>query len=94
MHYCPGNVLRSGNHYLDEPTRWIDVGAKYEIEMLIQDIAKSGSSVIMISSILEELERDCDRVVIMREGIVVGELLHEDITEENIIHTISEAHTN
>ena len=62
--------------------------------MLIQDIAKSGISVIMISSILEELERDCDRVVIMREGIVVGELLHEDITEENIIHTISEAHTN
>ena len=43
---------------------------------------------------MEELERDCDRVVIMREGIVVGELLHEDITEENIIHTISEAHTN
>ena len=79
---------------LDEPTRGIDVGAKYEIEMLIQDIAKSGISVIMISSILEELERDCDRVVIMREGIVVGELLHEDITEENIIHTISEAHTN
>lgn len=79
---------------LDEPTRGIDVGAKLEIEMLIQDIAKDGISVIMISSILEELERDCDRVVIMREGVMVGELLREDITEANIIHTISEAHTN
>ncbi|WP_066647135.1 sugar ABC transporter ATP-binding protein [Christensenella timonensis] len=78
---------------LDEPTRGIDVGAKMEIELLVSDIAKKGISVIMISSILEELARDCDRVVIIREGKEVGELLREDITEEKIIHRISEAYS-
>lgn len=78
---------------LDEPTRGIDVGAKIEIELLIQDIAKQGISVVMISSILEELSRDCDRVVVMREGKEVGELRGDDITEEKIIHRISEAYT-
>lgn len=77
---------------LDEPTRGIDVGAKMEIEMLIQQLAKENISVIMISSILEELARDCDRVIIIREGEEVGELLSDEITEENIIHRISEAH--
>lgn len=78
---------------LDEPTRGIDVGAKIEIELLIQDIAKKGISIIMISSILEELSRNCDRVVVMREGKVVAELRNEEITEKNIIHRISDAYT-
>ncbi len=77
---------------LDEPTRGIDVGAKMEIELLIQQLAKQNISVVMISSILEELVRDCDRVIIIREGEVVGELSREEITEESIIHRISEAH--
>ena len=77
---------------LDEPTRGIDVGAKMEIELLIQDIAQKGISIVMISSILEELARDCDRVIIIREGKEVGELLHEEITEASIIRQISEAH--
>ena len=77
---------------LDEPTRGIDVGAKMEIELLIQDIAKQGISVVMISSILEELSRNCDRVIIIREGKEVGELCGLDITEENIIRRISEAY--
>ncbi len=77
---------------LDEPTRGIDVGAKMEIEMLIRQLAKENISVIMISSILEELARDCDRVIIIREGEEVGELLSEEITEDNIIRRISEAH--
>lgn len=77
---------------LDEPTRGIDVGAKIEIELLIQEIAQKGISVLMISSILEELSRDCDRVIIMREGKEVGQLKGNDITEEHIIHKISEAY--
>ena len=77
---------------LDEPTRGIDVGAKMEIELLIQYISKKGISVVMISSILEELSRDCDRVIVIREGKEIGELLREEITESNIIHRISEAY--
>ncbi len=78
---------------LDEPTRGIDVGAKMEIELLIQDIAKQGISVVMISSILEELSRNCDRVVVIREGKEICELCGGDISEERIIHRISEAYS-
>ena len=53
---------------LDEPTRGIDVGAKAEIEQLIQEFSKSGISVLMISSEIAELERNCDRIIVMREG--------------------------
>jgi monosaccharide-transporting ATPase len=78
---------------LDEPTRGIDVGAKTEMENLIREIAVNEKiSVIMISSILEELVRDCDRIVVIREGENIAMLMHNDISESKIIHTISEAH--
>ena len=78
---------------LDEPTRGIDVGAKAEMENLIQKIAvEEKISVLMISSILEELVRNCDRILVMREGMPIAALDDQDISEINIIHAISAAH--
>ena len=59
---------------LDEPTRGIDVGAKSEIYRLINQLVKSGKSVIMISSELPEIIGMSDRVIIIHEGRLVGEL--------------------
>lgn len=77
---------------LDEPTRGIDVGAKSEIEKLIQSMAQSGISILMISSELEELVRGCDRIIVIREGYNVGEISHEDISEEMIMKIIADSH--
>ena len=74
---------------LDEPTRGIDVGAKAEIEQLIQELAGQGISVLMISSEIAELERNCDRIVVMREGRVMGELTGDDISQDRIMETIA-----
>ncbi len=74
---------------LDEPTRGIDVGAKAEIENLIKQFSENGISVLYISSELEELIRNCYRVVIIRDGKNSGELCGEDITEANIMKHIA-----
>lgn len=74
---------------LDEPTRGIDVGAKGEIEQLIQEFAGNGISVLMISSEISELERNCDRIVVMREGKVVDELSGDDISRNKIMEAIA-----
>ncbi len=76
---------------LDEPTRGIDVGAKAEIEALIKQFSENGISVLYISSELEELIRNCYRVVIIRDGRNSGELNGEDITEENIMKYIAKS---
>lgn len=76
---------------MDEPTRGIDVGAKAEIEELIQELAGQGISVLMISSELAELERNCDRVVVMREGKNRGELYGLEIHQDAIMATIAAA---
>lgn len=78
---------------LDEPTRGIDVGAKAEIESLIQAFAKQGISILMISSELEELERNCDRAIVIREGKNIGELFGRDINQTNIMNIIAASHT-
>lgn len=75
---------------LDEPTRGIDVGAKSEIEALIQEIAGRGIGVLLISSELEELVRNCHRVVVVRDGRNVGELEGENISEERIMERIAQ----
>ncbi|MDQ3809164.1 MAG: sugar ABC transporter ATP-binding protein, partial [Chloroflexota bacterium] len=62
---------------LDEPTRGIDVGAKREIQALINELAEQGLGVLMISSELEELIEGCDRVVVLRDGQTVAELPHD-----------------
>ena len=74
---------------LDEPTRGIDVGAKAEIEVLIQELSDAGISILMISSEIAELERNCDRVVVMRDGKAVGELIDGDINQDKIMELIA-----
>ncbi len=73
---------------LDEPTRGIDVGAKYEIYCIINDLVRAGKSVIMISSELPEVIGMSDRIYIMNEGKFVGEMKSEDATQENIMACI------
>jgi ribose transport system ATP-binding protein len=75
---------------LDEPTRGIDVGAKGEIQALINELAESGLGVLMISSELEELVEGSSRVVVMRDGRRVAELRGAEISQEQIIHAMAE----
>lgn len=73
---------------LDEPTRGIDVGAKYEIYCIINDLVKEGKSVVMISSELPEVIGMSDRIYIMNEGRFVGEINAEEATQESIMANI------
>lgn len=73
---------------LDEPTRGIDVGAKYEIYCVINELAKAGKAVIIISSEMPEIIGTCDRVYIINEGQIAGELGKEEITQERIMQSI------
>ena len=73
---------------LDEPTRGIDVGAKYEIYCIINDLVRAGKSVIMISSELPEVLGMSDRIYIMNEGKFVGELNAEEASQELIMQSI------
>lgn len=74
---------------MDEPTRGIDVGAKAEIEQLIQEFSKAGISVLMISSEIAELVRNCDRILVLRDGKKKGELTGADINQDKIMETIA-----
>ncbi|WP_323768074.1 multiple monosaccharide ABC transporter ATP-binding protein [Marinovum sp.] len=73
---------------LDEPTRGIDVGAKYEIYGLINDLAAAGKGVVMISSEMPELLGMCDRVYVMNEGAFVGEMPKAEASQERIMSLI------
>ncbi len=73
---------------LDEPTRGIDVGAKYEIYCIINDLVAAGKSVVMISSELPEVIGMSDRIYIMNEGKFVGEMKASEATQENIMACI------
>jgi galactofuranose transport system ATP-binding protein len=75
---------------LDEPTRGIDIGAKGEIQALVNELAESGLGVLMISSELEELVEGSSRVIVMRDGERVAELRGKEITQDNIIHAMAE----
>lgn len=70
---------------LDEPTRGIDVGAKYEIYQLIIDLAAKGKTVIMVSSEMPELLGVCDRILVMSGGRLAGEVNAETATQEEIM---------
>ena len=70
---------------MDEPTRGVDVGAKAEIYAIMNDLAKRGVSIIMISSELPEIVGMSDRVAVMREGHLAGVLEKQDISQENIM---------
>ena len=70
---------------MDEPTRGIDVGAKYEIYCLINEMVANGKSVIMISSELPELLGMCDRIYVMNEGRLLAEVKASEATQESIM---------
>ncbi|HCH40546.1 MAG TPA: D-xylose ABC transporter ATP-binding protein, partial [Enterobacter sp.] len=70
---------------LDEPTRGVDVGAKSEIYRIMNQMARKGVAILMISSELPEVVGMSDRVYVMREGSIAGELHRADITQENIM---------
>jgi ribose transport system ATP-binding protein len=71
--------------FFDEPTRGIDVGAKEEIYRLMVQLARQGKYIVMISSDMPELIAMCDRVYVMRQGRIVGEIHREQLSEENIL---------
>ena len=73
---------------LDEPTRGIDVGAKFEIYKLMTEVAQAGKAVVMVSSELPELIGMCDRIYVMNEGRMVGELAAEEASQEAIMSCI------
>ena len=73
---------------LDEPTRGIDVGAKYEIYCIINDLVAAGKSVIMISSELPEVLGMSDRIYVMNEGRIAGELSAQEASQEKIMSCI------
>ena len=70
---------------LDEPTRGIDVGAKFEIYRLMTDLVKEGKTVIMVSSELPELIGMCDRIYIMTKGRITGCLSKDEFSQETIM---------
>jgi ABC-type sugar transport system ATPase subunit len=76
----------------DEPTRGIDVGAKVEIYALIRDLADKGAAILMISSELPELLRMSDRILVMHEGEIAGEMARADATEERVVAYASGGH--
>jgi methyl-galactoside transport system ATP-binding protein len=70
---------------MDEPTRGIDVGAKYEIYSIMAELAKQGKAIIMVSSEMPELIGMSHRVLVLCEGQLTGTLEKEDITQETIM---------
>lgn len=71
--------------FLDEPTKGIDVNAKFEIYKLLHDLTSQGKSFVVVSSDMPEVVSLCDRVLVVRDGQIRGEFENGDITEENII---------
>jgi len=71
--------------FFDEPARGIDVGAKAEMFGLIGELAKEGRGIVLISSYLPELLNMCDRILVMREGKVAGEIGREEFSEERVV---------
>jgi putative multiple sugar transport system ATP-binding protein len=73
---------------LDEPTRGIDVGAKYEIYCIINELAEAGKGIVVISSEMNELLGICDRIYVMNDGAFVGEFAGKDATQEKIMRAV------
>jgi monosaccharide-transporting ATPase len=79
---------------LDEPTRGIDVGAKAEVQSLIDELAAEGLGVLLISSEMDELIDGADRLVVLRDGAVVSELAGDQVTESNVLAAIAGGDSN
>jgi ribose transport system ATP-binding protein len=78
---------------LDEPTRGVDIGAKQEIYRLMEELAAKGVAVLFVSSDLEEILGMSDRVVVLHEGRLSGELLRSELSEEAVMRLATGAHT-
>ncbi len=74
---------------MDEPTRGIDVGAKVEIRELIDELAEQGLAIVLISSELDEVVEESDRVVVLRDGEVAGRLEGERVTEDELMQVLA-----
>jgi ribose transport system ATP-binding protein len=77
---------------MDEPTRGIDVGAKSEIHNMLRQLSNNGIQVVLISSELPEIIGMSDRVIVMHEGVITGELMRDDLCEETVITYASNEH--
>jgi ribose transport system ATP-binding protein len=90
-----GRWLATGRKLLvaEDPTAGVDVGAKAEIYRIMRDLAASGVAILMISSELTEVVGMADRVIVMRQGRITGELQAVDATEENIMHLATTGHS-
>ena len=75
--------------FFDEPTKGIDVGAKYEIYVLMNEMTKQGKSIVMISSDMEEILGVSDRILVLCEGEVGGELTKDKFSQENVLKLAS-----
>jgi putative multiple sugar transport system ATP-binding protein len=73
---------------LDEPTRGVDVGAKYDIYTIINELVSQGKSVLMISSEMPEILGMCDRIYVMYEGKIIAEFNGDDASQEIIMKKI------
>jgi ABC-type sugar transport system ATPase subunit len=73
---------------LDEPTRGVDVGARQEIYNVIYEQARQGTGVLLLSSDLREVWEVADRILVMREGRIVYEALHHEISEERLLQLV------
>lgn len=78
---------------LDEPTRGIDVGAKYEIYTIMQQLADEGKAILMISSELPEILGMCDRIYVMCEGRITGEVNRDEATQEKLMKYMTDSGT-
>ena len=76
--------------FFDEPTKGIDVGAKHEIYVLMNEMASQGKAIIMISSDMEEILGMSDRIVVLSEGRVAGELEKDEFSQENVLTLASD----
>jgi ribose transport system ATP-binding protein len=74
---------------LDEPTRGIDVGAKAEVQKLIDELASDGLGVLLISSELEELIEGSDRIAVLRDGRIVARLTGDQVDEQHLVHALA-----
>jgi ribose transport system ATP-binding protein len=75
---------------LDEPTRGIDIGAKYEIYCLMNSLTEQGKSIIMISSELPEVLHMSDRLLVMHKGMIKGELVGKNMSADNVMKLVIE----
>ena len=70
----------------EEPTRGVDVGARQELYQIIKDLAADGIAIVIVSSDLPEIMSICERVIVMHEGRITGELQCSEMTEEKIMY--------